>query len=237
MLYYNQLPDKYMNEIKLIPHISDEEARELANKIKEGSEQAFQTLWKSHLKLIVKVSHKFRNFNLPLEDLLGEGVGALRNAVQKFDPEKGPFGQYATHWIINRIRKVTDKQISNNKRIINLEEYITHKEHINTKDILSKDPSEISSRKSLISRLKYHINNLGPLEKAIINLRYGLDDSLPKTYEEISKRINKTRERARQIHNRVIQNFREHLMYEEGITNKNHNSKKNRFEPSISKNY
>jgi RNA polymerase primary sigma factor len=49
---------------------------------------------------------------------------------------------------------------------------------------------------------------LAPRERAILSLRFGLEDDTPRTLEEIGARFGVTRERIRQIQNEAIQKLR-----------------------------
>ena len=50
-----------------------------------------------------------------------------------------------------------------------------------------------------LQRLKGLLRNLDKREKTILVMRYGLDGNHPKTLEEVSSVIDRTRERVRQI--------------------------------------
>ena len=49
---------------------------------------------------------------------------------------------------------------------------------------------------------------LAPREKAILSMRFGLEDDTPRTLEEVGARFGVTRERIRQIQNEAIQKLR-----------------------------
>ncbi len=52
------------------------------------------------------------------------------------------------------------------------------------------------------------IETLTPREQKVIRLRYGLDDSHPRTLEEVGKEFNVTRERIRQIEAKALKKLR-----------------------------
>jgi RNA polymerase primary sigma factor len=60
-------------------------------------------------------------------------------------------------------------------------------------------PDEIIEDSENIQRLRGLIHNLDERERTILMMRYGLDGSRPKTLEEVSRIIGRTRERVRQI--------------------------------------
>lgn len=54
----------------------------------------------SHLRLVVSVAYDFKNYGIPVGELIASGNMGLMQALQKFDPEKGfRFSTYAMFWI------------------------------------------------------------------------------------------------------------------------------------------
>jgi len=91
----------YLNEIQKFPMLSLEEEYEYGVRFqKNGDTEAAKMLIQSHLRLVVKMATKFRNYGLPIGDLVSEGNVGLIQAVRKFDPIKGfRFSTYAMWWI------------------------------------------------------------------------------------------------------------------------------------------
>ncbi len=69
-------------------------------------------------------------------------------------------------------------------------------------------PDEIIEDSESIQRLRGLIHNLDEREKTILIMRYGLDGSRPKTLEEVSRIIGRTRERVRQIQMQSLKKLR-----------------------------
>src|SRR3989338_2800898 len=88
---------QYLQEIQKFPILSAQEEYEYAMKFKnDGDKEAAKILVQSHLRLVVKIAGKFRNYGLPITDLASEGNLGLIKAVKKFDPQKGfRFSTYA----------------------------------------------------------------------------------------------------------------------------------------------
>ena len=63
------------------------------------------------------------------------------------------------------------------------------------------------------------LGDLEDRERMILILRFGLDGSRPKTLEEVSQEIHRTRERVRQIQNQALNKLRDLLMDEAGFAN------------------
>lgn len=78
-----------------------------------------------------------------------------------------------------------------------------------TPDSIIEDSESIQSLRRLIHRLDQR-------ERTILVMRYGLDGNRPKTLEEVSKIIGRTRERVRQIQMQALKKLRT-LIDEEGM--------------------
>ena len=66
-------------------------------------------------------------------------------------------------------------------------------------DETAQSPLEAAAQKLLREQLLSVIETLTPREQKVIRMRYGLDNSHPRTLEEVGKELNVTRERIRQI--------------------------------------
>ena len=71
-----------------------------------------------------------------------------------------------------------------------------------------KSPVEVATQILLREQLLGVIETLTPREQKVIRLRYGLDDSHPRTLEEVGKEFNVTRERIRQIEAKALKKLR-----------------------------
>ena len=71
-----------------------------------------------------------------------------------------------------------------------------------------KSPVEVATQNLLREQLLGVIETLTPREQKVIRLRYGLDDSHPRTLEEVGREFNVTRERIRQIEAKALRKLR-----------------------------
>ena len=83
------------------PYLEREEEQALAHAWKDNKDQeARNRIAMAHMRLVVSMSGKFRNFGLPLGDLVQEGYIGLLEAAARFEPERQVrFSTYASWWI------------------------------------------------------------------------------------------------------------------------------------------
>ena len=83
------------------PYLERDEERALAVRWKDHSDQeALHRITMAHMRLVISVAARFRNFGLPMGDLIQEGHIGLLEAATRFEPEREVrFSTYATWWI------------------------------------------------------------------------------------------------------------------------------------------
>jgi len=98
---------QYLKEIQKFPILTAEEEHEYGVRFqKTGDKEAAKMLIQSHLRLVVKIARRFKNYGLPMFDIVAEGNVGLVQAVKKFDPDKGfRFSTYAMWWICAYIQE------------------------------------------------------------------------------------------------------------------------------------
>lgn len=132
-----------------------------------------------------------------------------RNLLQKLgrDPTTEELAQAMgmTEEKICEIQKIAQDPIS-------LENPVGEEEDSKIADFIEdetiKSPVEVASQNLLREQLMMTLDTLTPREQKVIRLRYGLDDSRPKTLEEVGKEFNVTRERIRQIEAKALRKLR-----------------------------
>jgi RNA polymerase sigma-32 factor len=83
------------------PFLTREEERELTVAWAERKdERALHQLAHSHMRLVIALAARFRNYGLAMPDLIQEGHVGLLEAAARFEPERDVrFSTYATWWI------------------------------------------------------------------------------------------------------------------------------------------
>lgn len=91
---------QYIAEINKIPMLTEQEELFHAKEKDKGNINSAKILVSSHLRLVVKIAGKYKNYGLPMTDLISEGNIGLMRAVKTFDYNKGyKLATYAMWWI------------------------------------------------------------------------------------------------------------------------------------------
>ena len=83
------------------PYLERDEEQALAQAWKNNKDQeARNRIAMAHMRLVISMAARFRNFGLPLGDLVQEGYIGLLEAAARFEPDRQVrFSTYATWWI------------------------------------------------------------------------------------------------------------------------------------------
>ena len=83
------------------PYLERDEEHELAVQWKENRDQhALHRIASAHMRLVISMAAKFRNYGLPFSDLIQEVHVGLLEAAARFEPDREVrFSTYATWWI------------------------------------------------------------------------------------------------------------------------------------------
>ena len=102
---------QYLREIGRTALLSVADEHRLAERIKQGDDQARRQFIEANLRLVVSIAKRSLGRGLDLADLIQEGNLGLLKAVERFDPARGcKFSTYATWWIRQAIsRALADK--------------------------------------------------------------------------------------------------------------------------------
>src|SRR3954454_19866959 len=115
----------FLNEIRRHPLLTAAEEVALAKRIEQGDAAAKERMINSNLALVVSIAKKYPQNELPLLDLIQEGIFGLIRASEKFDWRRGfKFSTYATYWI----RQAIQRGIENKARTIRVPTNIAQRE-------------------------------------------------------------------------------------------------------------
>ena len=135
----------FLREVRRHPLLSADEEIELAKRIERGDLEAKERMINSNLRLVVSIAKKYQGHELPLLDLIQEGIFGLIRASEKFDWRRGyKFSTYATFWI----RQAIQRGLANKARTIRLPVHIGQRQrkivraHRDLAAKLERDPTD-----------------------------------------------------------------------------------------------
>jgi RNA polymerase primary sigma factor len=101
---------RFMTDRSRIAPPTQEEYEHLFTEFNKGSQAAKQELIERHVRLVASIALKFRLVNVPMEDVMAEGIHGLIIAIEKFDHTRGiKLSTYAAWWIRQRIQRFVSK--------------------------------------------------------------------------------------------------------------------------------
>ena len=141
-------------------------------------------------RLLLKIASGFRSNRDDQQDLIGEAAVILLKAIDGFDVSRGfRFSTYATHAVQRHLSRVWKRNI-NRKLVTNGDEF----------QALQADDEEQWVDAELESMLPSLMRDLSKRERELVEMRFGLGRHKKAwTYREISKAIELSPERVRQI--------------------------------------
>ena len=115
----------FFKEIARFKLLTPGEEIDLSKRIENGDRAAKERLINSNLRLVVSIAKKHQGRDLPILDLIQEGIIGLIRAAEKFDWRKGcRFSTYASWWV----RESIERGIANRARIIRMPVYMVERE-------------------------------------------------------------------------------------------------------------
>src|SRR5215203_2278299 len=111
----------FMHRAGRFPLLTAAEEVALAKRVERGDAAAKERMINSNLRLVISIAKRYQRKDMPLLDLVQEGVIGLNRAVEKFDWRRGfKFSTYATWWI----RQACQRAISNQSATIRVPTHV-----------------------------------------------------------------------------------------------------------------
>ena len=102
----SKLDRKFLNDSMKEPMLSRDDERKLAEAwVFHNDKKAMHQIIRAYSKLVIAFSMKFKNYGLPVNDMVQEGHIGLMQAMAKFEPDRDiRFSTYASWWIRSAIQ-------------------------------------------------------------------------------------------------------------------------------------
>ena len=202
----------YIQGGNLFPEpLSPEEEKICIENMSNGDEEARNILIERNLRLVAHVSKKYSTTNIDQDDLISIGTIGLIKAINSFDYTKNiKLATYAARCIDNEIlmfirsNKKTKSEIFLNEAIGKDKD----DNEISLIDVIGKDEMCVDDEIDLKLRIKELYNKMKEIlkgrEKTILELRFGLGGTKPKTQHEIAEMLGISRSYVSRIDTKAI---------------------------------
>ncbi|MDY5942456.1 MAG: RNA polymerase sporulation sigma factor SigE [Oscillospiraceae bacterium] len=202
----------------LPPPLEREREAELITRMDAGDESVRRTLIEHNLRLVAYIARRFENTGINIEDLISIGTIGLIKAVNTYRSDKNiKLATYASRCIENEIlmhlRKTAPQKLE-----------VSFDEPLNTdwdgnelllSDILGTEedmvlkPIEDDVDRQLLSDA---VGRLGPREREIITLRFGLGGREEKTQKEVADLMGISQSYISRLEKRIIVRLRKEII-------------------------
>ena len=178
---------------------------------RKGFKFSTYATWWIRQSITRAIADQARTIRIPVHmvETINKQVRATRQLLQQLgrEPSAEEIAQHLGCSVerVREIQKIAQDPVS-------LETPIGEEEDSHLGDFIEDtgalSPSDVAESNMLKEQLIQVLNTLTPREEKVLRLRYGLDDSHPRTLEEVGKEFNVTRERIRQIEAKALRKLR-----------------------------
>ena len=219
--------NKYLDEIGREQLLTEEQERELSERIGQGDMKAVSKLVEANLRFVVKIASEYKGRGLQFDDLISEGNVGLMNAAMKFDASRGiRFVNYAVRLVRQQIEREIERQTSLYKvprdvaskkaeklsaRALSVDAPLGGRSNMSLLSVLvNQDSPQADGRvfsESVETAVELALRSLSERELLVVSRFFGLEGS-HETMAEIAEDMGLKRERVRQIRNHAIRRLK-----------------------------
>jgi RNA polymerase primary sigma factor len=218
--------NRYLDEIGKEQMLTNDEERQLAERIAKGDERALSKLIEANLKFVVTVARQYKGKGVAMEDLVSEGNIGLMKAAAKFDASKGVrFVNYAVVHIRQAIEKAIDQQgglyqipkdvkqdlVRQQSIPLSVDAPLGHRTNMSLLSVLVNKDAPLADERvhseAIEDAIEYALGTLNERERRVVNAFFGIDQE-HETMAEIAEDMDLKRERVRQIRDISVRKLR-----------------------------
>jgi len=180
----------------------------------KGAKLSSYAAWWIKQSMRRALANQARTIRIPVQS--ASKISKIQSARQKLTEEMGrePTDKEIAAEVNLTERTVTGLRLGK-ATTISLHDPIQRGEEGEIRDIIPDEktsaPDELVQDEEILKHMLELTYKLEERERQILALRFGLDGDRPKTLEEVSQHIGRTRERVRQIQNQALDKLRKFL--------------------------
>jgi RNA polymerase primary sigma factor len=218
--------NRYLDEIGKEQMLTNDEERQLSERIAKGDDRALSKLIEANLKFVVTVARQYKGRGVAMEDLVSEGNIGLMKAAAKFDASKGVrFVNYAVVHIRQAIEKAIDQQgglyqipkdvkqdlVRQQSIPLSVDAPLGHRTNMSLLSVLVNKDAPLADERvhseAIEDAIEYALGTLNERERRVVNAFFGIDQE-HETMAEIAEDMELKRERVRQIRDISVRKLR-----------------------------
>ncbi len=202
----------YISSNNLFPEpLTSEDEKKYLERMKEGNEEARNILIERNLRLVAHICKKYSTVKADQDDLISIGTIGLIKGINSFEASKGVrLATYVARCIDNEILMYLRSTKKLNAEVY-LEDPIGKDKDDNTvtlQEVLENEERSIEEEVDLKFKIRKLYNKMKEVlkdrEKSIIELRFGLKGTKPKTQHEIAEMMGISRSYVSRIETKAI---------------------------------
>lgn len=204
--------NKYLDEIGRESLLTEEEERELSEKILQGNRHALNKLVEANLRFVVSIASQYKGKGLLMEDLISEGNLGLLKAAGKFDASKGTrFVNYAVVHIRQQIERAIGQQTPQEGGTLSVDAPLGYRSNMSLLSVLINQDAPLADHRvhseAIEDAVEFAMMSLDKRESRVVNAYFGIDQE-HETMAEIAEDMGLKRERVRQIRDKAVRKLR-----------------------------
>ena len=215
----------YLDEIGKGQLLSDEEERQLSERIQQGDQRALSKLVEANLKFVVTIARQYKGRGVDMEDLVSEGNIGLMKAAAKFEASKGVrFVNYAVVHVRQQMEKaIGAAQLASGAvaspqapagsapASSSLDAPLGHRTNMSLLSVLINQDAPMADERiyseAIEDAIEFALGSLDQRETKVIDAFFGIGQER-ETMAEIAEDMDLKRERIRQIRDKAVRKLR-----------------------------